>query len=102
MEVEINGEWKKGVAVRLQHGTVITWDARLIRHCTSLPRLQVRKGRVRKGEAVSMNTERILASTEELLVSLRGTTSPLEGNESELRLETKAKGNIGSRQTKTK
>ena len=27
----------KGVAVQLQHGTVISWDARIIRHCTSMP-----------------------------------------------------------------
>ena len=50
MEVKVNGEWKKGVAVRLQLGTVITWDAQLIRHCTSLPRLEVND----KGEFVSM------------------------------------------------
>ena len=29
--------WRKGVAVQLQHGTVISWDARIIRHCTSMP-----------------------------------------------------------------
>ena len=51
MEVRIGEEWKKGVAVRLQHGTVVTWDARLIRHCTSLPCLQFNK---KKDKIVSM------------------------------------------------
>ena len=37
MEVKINGEWKKGVAVKLRHGTTISWDARVIRHCTAVP-----------------------------------------------------------------
>ena len=43
LEAEIGGVWKKGVAVRLYHGTVITWDARLIQHCTSLPHLDIDK-----------------------------------------------------------
>lgn len=30
-----NGTWKTGVAIPLVEGTVITWDARLIRHCTA-------------------------------------------------------------------
>ena len=43
MEAFVDGEWKKGVAVRLQHGTVVTWDARLIRHCSGLPKLEIDK-----------------------------------------------------------
>ena len=30
-----DGTWKTGVAIPLVQGTVITWDARLIRHCTA-------------------------------------------------------------------
>ena len=37
MEVRIDGKWKKGVAVKLRHGTVVSWDATVIRHCTALP-----------------------------------------------------------------
>jgi len=46
MEVlDSNGKWKKGVAVRLRHGTIITWDARLIRHCTSIPSFRTKNGK---------------------------------------------------------
>ena len=45
MEIFMGGKWKKGVAVRLQHGTVITWDAKLIRHCTSMPTFKYKNGK---------------------------------------------------------
>ena len=41
IEVYSDGGWKKGVAIRLQHGTVVGWDGRCIRHCTSVPSLRV-------------------------------------------------------------
>jgi hypothetical protein len=37
MEIKVDGEWRKGVAIPLQHGTVVSWDARLLRHCTAMP-----------------------------------------------------------------
>ena len=37
LEVRIDGKWKKGVAVKLRHGTAISWDARVVRHCTAVP-----------------------------------------------------------------
>ena len=43
MEIFIAGSWVKGVAVPLRHGTVITWDARLIRHCTAFPEFRRKK-----------------------------------------------------------
>ena len=36
LEVEVErGQWHTGVAIPLVEGTVITWDARMIRHCTA-------------------------------------------------------------------
>jgi hypothetical protein len=46
MEIEVNDKWEKGVAIPLQHGTIITWDAKLVRHCTACP--DVDKGTERK------------------------------------------------------
>lgn len=37
MDILIDGVWIRGVAIPLQHGTVVTWDARLIRHATAFP-----------------------------------------------------------------
>ena len=33
----IDGVTYNGFAIPLQHGTVVTWDARLVRHCTAVP-----------------------------------------------------------------
>ena len=41
----MDGKWKKGVVVCLQHGTVITWDAKLICHCTSMPTFKYKNGK---------------------------------------------------------
>ena len=38
-----NGRNYNGVAIKLTHGTLISWDGRLIRHCTSV--MQRREGR---------------------------------------------------------
>jgi len=40
MEILVDGQWHKGVAIPLQHGTVVTWDGNLIRHCTAVPTLE--------------------------------------------------------------
>ena len=40
MKVLYKGEWRKGAAIPLQHGTIITWDARLLRHCTAYPEVK--------------------------------------------------------------
>ena len=37
MQICVDGEWHNGVAVPLQHGTIVTWDATLVRHCTAFP-----------------------------------------------------------------
>jgi hypothetical protein len=34
--VELNGKTYSGIAIRLFHGAVVSWDGRVIRHCTSL------------------------------------------------------------------
>ena len=39
--VDIEGKTYKGFAIPLQHGTVVTWDARLVRHCTAVPKIKV-------------------------------------------------------------
>ncbi|KAI2500446.1 hypothetical protein MHU86_14050 [Fragilaria crotonensis] len=36
--VSVDGRAFEGVAIKLRHGTAISWDGRLIRHCTSLSR----------------------------------------------------------------
>ena len=54
MEVRIDGEWRKGVAIPLQHGTVISWDARIIRHCTACPHITaIPKHRLNAGKPSS-------------------------------------------------
>ena len=37
---ERTARWHKGIAIPLSHGTVILWDARLLRHCTAWPILK--------------------------------------------------------------
>ena len=37
MQIMVDGVWHNGVAVPLQHGTIVTWDATLVRHCTAFP-----------------------------------------------------------------
>lgn len=51
-------QWCKGVAIPLQHGTVVAWDARLLQHCTTVPILKIlphcakrRKTAVRKSNS---------------------------------------------------
>ena len=35
--VKVNDTWQRGVAIPLTHGTIVTWDARVVRHCTAYP-----------------------------------------------------------------
>ena len=37
MQILVDGVWHDGMAVPLQHGTIVTCDAALIRHCTAFP-----------------------------------------------------------------
>jgi hypothetical protein len=39
MMIMVNNKWHKGVAIQLYPGTVVSWDARLLRHCTAVPEL---------------------------------------------------------------
>ena len=39
MEIFVNGTWQKGVAIPLRHGTIVSWDARVLRHCTAIPEI---------------------------------------------------------------
>ena len=43
MEVMLGDEVKRGVAVCLSYGTVVSWDARIVRHCTSVPDMKLLK-----------------------------------------------------------
>jgi len=36
----VDGKWKTGVAIPLQHGTIISWDANVYRHCTAAPSIE--------------------------------------------------------------
>ena len=49
MEIKISSEWRKDVAIPLQHGTVVSWDAHLLQHCTAIPTINKKKDN-RKGE----------------------------------------------------
>ena len=40
LEILVDGKWRQGVAIPLQHGTVVTRDGNLIRHCTAVPTLE--------------------------------------------------------------
>ena len=35
MQICVDSEWHNGVAVPLQHGTIVTWEVTLVRHCTA-------------------------------------------------------------------
>jgi hypothetical protein len=44
--VSDSGETFNGVAIKLRHGTAISWDGRVIRHCTSLSRPDGAEGKI--------------------------------------------------------
>ena len=44
--VVVDGKRYNGFAIPLQHGTVVTWDARLVRHCTAVPEIKSRDAEV--------------------------------------------------------
>ena len=43
LKIKVDGKWKTGVAIPLQHGTVISWDANAYRHCTAAPTIKKSK-----------------------------------------------------------
>ena len=57
IEVHTDGVWKKGVAVCLQHGTVVGWDSQCIQHCTLLPSLRVSTQMTLQATAMGLGLE---------------------------------------------
>jgi len=53
MEIMVKGKWKKGVAIPLQHGTVVSWDACLVCHATAIPTIEKHRTGKNKGQSVS-------------------------------------------------
>jgi len=56
LEVQVNGSWRTGVAIPLCHGTVVTWDARMIRHCTACPEIVMKKNDDKKPSSTAWGT----------------------------------------------
>ena len=48
LKIKVDGKWKTGVAIPLQHGTVISWDANAYRHCTAPPAIEKSKDGIYK------------------------------------------------------
>ena len=46
LEILVGDQWREGVAIPLQHGTVVAWDSRFLRHCTAVPTLVDKKSAV--------------------------------------------------------
>ena len=40
LKILVDGKWRTGVAIPLQHGTIISWDANVYRHCTAAPLIE--------------------------------------------------------------
>ncbi len=53
-EILVDGQWRKGVAIPLKHGTVVTWDGNLIRHCTAVKTLETHPWPKRKRQENSI------------------------------------------------
>ena len=44
----IDGKWETSVAIPLQHGTVLSWDANAYQYCTAAPSFKKSKGGIDK------------------------------------------------------
>jgi hypothetical protein len=46
VRIFVDGRIRKGLAIPLHHGTVVSWDGRYMRHCTAKPKLEGKNARV--------------------------------------------------------
>ena len=59
--VEYQGKIYKGFAIPLQHGTIVTWDARFVRHCAAVPTMLKPKAQVHGAHFGITNKQQNLA-----------------------------------------